>query len=626
MPSVRQAGGCIRGAPSSDTLTEVPFAGLLAVAIVAAVVIAIATNRVAIEFAMLAGLVLQVALGTVEPTAALAGFAHPAVVSIAALFVVAAALRETGATRAIAPALLGQPASVFAAQLRLMAPVALLSAFINNTPVVAMYLPLVRDWARRIRVSPSKLLMPLSFASILGGQLTLIGSASNLIVMGLYLEYLRSSDLVLPGATLQFWGPSLLGLPAACCGIAYLLAVAPKLLPERIAAHRDPRSKRSYTVQMDVLPGSAVAGSSIESAGLRHLPGLYLYEIERAGVVLSAPGPATRLAVGDRLGFTGILDSVVDLQKFRGLAPTERQENGPVAAPTERELAEAVIAASSPLVGRTVREARFRTLYNAAIVAVHRNGEAIRAKIGDIRLKPGDVLLLEAPQGFADLHSNAGDFYLVSSVPGFESPRHDRLGRAAAVFALLVIGLMLGPLEPVVTCLCAALLMVAAGCLPMSKALASLSLPVIVSIAAALGMSAALEQSGAADAIANGLLDACRSMGIGERGMLFAMALTASAFSQVLTKNGSAALMFPIAMATAQDLSLHPEPFAFSLLLGCGLSFMSPVAYQTNLMVYGPGGYRFLDFPRIGLPLTVLLCALCALLCPLVFPFRPLPG
>lgn len=603
-----------------------PLTGLLAVIIVAAVVIALATNRVAIELAMLAGLVLQVVLGAVAPTAALAGFAHPAVIAIAALFVVAAALRETGATRAVAPALLGRPASVTAAQFRLMAPVALLSAFINNTPVVAMYLPLVRDWARRIRVSPSKLLMPLSFASILGGQLTLIGSASNLIVMGLYLEYLRAADLAPPSATLRFWGPALLGLPAACCGIAYLLAVAPKLLPERIGVRRDPLRKRSYTVQMDVLPGSEVAGATIESAGLRHLPGLYLFEIERSGVVLPAPGPDTQLAVGDRLGFTGILDSVVDLQKFRGLAPTERQERGPVAAPAERELAEAVISASSPLVGRTVRGARFRTLYNAAIVAVHRNGEAIRAKVGDIRLQAGDALLLEAPPGFVELHGNASDFYLVSSVPGSDAPRHDRLRRAAAVFALLVIGLMLGPLEPVVTCLCAALLMVAVGCLPMSKALASLSLPVIVSIAAALGMSAALEQSGAAAALAHGLLDACRSMGIGERGMLFAMALTAAAFSQVLTKNGSAALMFPIAMATARDLNLHPEPFAFSLLLGCGLSFMSPIAYQTNLMVYGPGGYRFLDFPRIGLPLTVLLCALCALLCPIVFPFRPLPA
>lgn len=602
-----------------------PLVGLLSVIVVAAVVIALATNRVAIEFAMLAGLVLQIVLGAVAPTAALAGFAHPAVIAIAALFVVAAALRETGATRAVAPALLGHPKSVFAAQFRLMAPVALLSAFINNTPVVAMYLPLVRDWARRIRVSPSQLLMPLSFASILGGQLTLIGSASNLIVMGLYLEYLRAADLAPLSATLRFWGPALLGLPAACCGIAYLLAVVPKLLPDRIGVRSDPRRKRSYTVQMDVLPGSEVAGATIESAGLRHLPGLYLFEIERAGTVLPAPGPETQLAVGDRLGFTGVLDSVVDLQKFRGLAPTERQENGPSAALAERELAEAVIAASSPLVGRTVRAARFRTLYNAAIVAVHRNGEAIRAKIGDIRLRAGDALLLEAPQGFVDLHGNSSDFYLMSSVPGFEAPRHDRLRRAAAVFALLVIGLMLAPLEPVVTCLCAALLMVAVGCLPTSKALASLSLPVIVSIAAALGMSAALEQSGAAGAIAHGLLDACRHLGIGERGMLFAMALTAAAFSQVLTKNGSAALMFPIAMATARDLHLHPEPFAFSLLLGCGLSFMSPIAYQTNLMVYGPGGYRFLDFPRVGLPLTVLLCALCAALCPLVFPFRPLP-
>ena len=575
--------------------------------------------------AMLAGLLLQVLVGAVEPDAAFAGFAHPAVISIAALFVVAAALRETGATTAVAPALLGRPESVLGAQFRLMAPVTLLSAFINNTPVVAMYIPLVRDWARRIRISPSKLLMPLSFASILGGQLTVIGSASNLIVMGLYLQYLDGANLPLPSTATRFWGPALLGLPAACVGMAYLLAVGHKLLPERLGPRDETRRKRSYTVQMDVLPGSPVVGSTIESAGLRQLPGLYLFEIERAGAVLAAPPPETRLAEGDRLGFTGILDSVVDLQRIRGLAPTQRGHEGALAETADRELVEAVIAARSPLVGRTVRDARFRTVYNAAIVAVHRNGEPIRSKIGDIRLEPGDVLLLEAPQGFTDLHGHASDFYLVSPISDFEAPRHDRMLRAAVVFALLVCGLTLVPLEPAVVCLCAGLLAVASGCLPPSKALASLSLPVIVSIAAALGMSAALERSGAATALSSWLLDTCRSAGVGERGMLFAMTLTASLFSQALTKNGAAALMFPVAMATARDLNLHPEPFAFSLILGCGLSFMSPVAYQTNLMVYGPGGYRFLDFPRIGAPLTLLLAGLCALLCPLVFPFRPLP-
>ena len=445
---------------------------------------------------MLAGLFFQVLVGAAEPNAALAGFAHPAVISVAALLVVAAGLRDTGASGAVAPALLGLPRSEAAAQLRLMVPVAVLSAFINNTPVVAMYLPLVRDWARRIRVSASKLLIPLSFASILGGQLTLIGSASNLIVMGLYLAHLEAAGLPLPSPAATFWGPALLGLPAAAAGIAYLVGASRALLPERLQAEEDKTDPRDYTAQMEVLRGSPVAGATVEAAGLRRLPGLFLFEIERAGAVLAAPPPETRLLAGDILGFTGDLDSVVDLQRIRGLAPALREDAGGAADPSGRDLVEAVVAAGSPLAGRTVREARFRTVYNAAIVAVRRNGAAIRAKIGDIRLEPGDTLLLETPRGFARAYRSSSHFYLVSPLEGFEPPRHHRLRAAAAVFGLLVAGLLLAPWEPVVTCMGAAVLMLVAGCARLGRALAGDSLQAVVAIAAALGMGAGLEQSG----------------------------------------------------------------------------------------------------------------------------------
>lgn len=602
-----------------------PPQAILALAVVVCVMGALASNRVSVPAAMVTGLLALVFLGTVQSEAALAGFGHPAVLAIAALFVVAAGLRETGAMFAVGPALLGLPRSAAAAQLRLMLPVTLLSAFMNNTPVVALYLPLVREWAARIRVSPSKLLIPLSFSSILGGQLTLIGSASNLIVMELYLEHLAATGIPAPNPALQFWGPALLGLPAAGLGIAYLLAVAPALLPDRVRLPDPKRWVRRFTVQMEVVPGSPVAGATIEGAGLRRLPGLYLVEINRAGHVIAAPPPRTRLQEGDRLGFAGKLESVVDLQKVRGLAPVQRRDKGPVAAPTERRLAEAVVARNSPLVGRTVRDAQFRDVYNAAIVAVHREGAPIEARIGDIELEPGDTLLLETARGFADLHRDSPDFHLVSRIAGFAPPRHNRLWVAAACFALLVAGLMLAPLEPVVVCLGAAGLMVCTGCLSMKYALRSIPLQVIVPVAAALGLATALEQSGAAAALAGALLETCSNLGLGARGMLFAVILLAAGFSQVLTKNGSAALMFPIAMAVASELGTRPEPFAFSLILGCGLSFLSPVAYQTNLMVYGPGGYRFLDFPRIGAPLTLMLAVMGALLCPWVFPFHPLP-
>ena len=612
-------------ANGSDILTSVTPEGILAVIVVAGVIAAMATNRVAVETAMVAGLLILVLLGTVDPQAALSGFAHPAVIAISALFVVAAGLRETGATTVAAPLLLGRPKSVALAQLRLMAPVALLSAFINNTPVVAMYLPLVHDWANRIRISPSKFLIPLSFASLLGGQLTLIGSASNLIVMGLYLQYLQSAGLPAPSHVLEFWGPALLGLPAAVVGIAYLMLASRVLIPDRLAVPDDLSEAEEWTVDMEVIPGSLLAGARIESSALRGRRGLRLYEIERNGTVIESPAPDTRLEAGDRLGFTGNLDSIVALWRVRGLAPPERRKSGVVTDPDKRELVEAIVAPGSSLVGRTVRETRFRTLFNAAVVAIRRGGATVRARIRDIRLEPGDTLLLEAPKGFVRSHRSSRHFYVVFAIPGFVATRHNRLRRAVAVFLLLVAGLIAAPWEPVVVCLAAAVLMVVLGCVRPPRALAEVSLQVIVAIAAALGMSAALEQTGAASVIAGWLLDACRDIGLGDRGMLFVMILTASGFSQVITKNGAAALMFPVAKATADALNVHIEPFAFSLIFGCGLSFLSPVAYQTNLMVYGPGGYRFLDFPRIGAPLTIVLATLGALLCPLAFPFRPMP-
>ena len=600
-----------------------PLVALLSVAIVAAVILALATNRGGLETAMVGGLILLLIVGAVEPQTAFHGFGHHAVVAIAALFVVAAGLRETGATMSAGPALLGRPKSVAGAQLRLMVPVALLSAFINNTPVVAMYLPIVRDWAKRIRVSPSKLFIPLSFSSQLGGQLTLIGSASNLIVMEMYLEHLASEGLAVPGHVMQFWGPAFLGLPAATAGMLYMISVSPKLLPERIMVPRTVRY-RSYTAQMEVLPGSAIARATLESSGLLQMQGLYLFQIQRMGRVIAEPPPDTQLQAGDRLGFVGNLEPIIDIQQVRGLAPVQRQDTGAVADPSTRELVQVVIAVDSPFVGQHVRDLRLRPVYDAAIVAVHRNKTSLQKKIGDIRIQPGDTLLLETRHGFWDRHRSSSDFSLVTPVSTFAPQQHHRLKRSIFVFGLFLVGMLALPLDPVIICLCTALLMVVSGCLPMGKALRSVDLRVVVVIGAALGMSAALDYTGAVAWISESLVELCSDFGIGRRGMLFIVTLTASAFAQVVTQNGAAALTFPIAMATALQLGVHPEPFAFCLILGANLSFLSPVAYQTNLMVFGPGGYRFLDFPRVGLGLTVLLSIVCALVAPIVFPFRPL--
>lgn len=592
------------------------------IAVVAAIVLVLALDLAAVEVAMLAGLAALVLGGAVDLEPALSGFAHPAVLMIAALFVVAAGLTATGVTQHLAQGMLGRPLGVAAAQLRLMGQVALLSAFLNNTPIVAMYLPIVYDWARKIRISPSKLYMPLSFAAILGGRLTLIGSSSNLVIMGLFVAWTASN----PGAAQlsaaeRFWGPALLGLPAAAGGLLYIVIASRWLLPERKTAIQDQLDSRRYTVEMEVRPDSTIVGKSIETAGLRHLPGLYLAQIVRGEQSIPAPSPDWIIQAGDVLSFAGILESVVDLRKIRGLVPATDQVAKVSSEEHERLLVEAVVSHNSPLVGRTVRAARFRTTYNAAIIAVHRNGEQIHAKVGDIKLRAGDTLLLETHRGFVSGYRNSDDFYLVSDVPGSTPLRHERGRTAFAIFAMLVVALTFSEIPPALAALVAALAMVVTRCVTAGVARASVSVQVLAVIAAALGIGEALNQTGAAAAVSEFLLSGAATVGFGPQGMLFLIVILTAGFAQVLTNNGAAALMFPIAMATAAELGVRPEPFVFTLILGAGTSFMTPIGYQTNLMVYGPGGYKFMDFVRMGTPLTVLIAILAALLAPLAFPF-----
>ena len=293
---------------------------------VALVMLLMLGNRISIDVAMVSGLVLLLLFRVVDVETALSGFSHPAVLMIASLFVVAAGLRRTGAIQSLAERLLGRPETVAVAQFRLMAPVALMSAFVNNTPIVAMYLPVIGEWARRIRVSPSKLFMPLSFAAILGGKITLIGSSSNIVVMGLYLRHLEQnypsfqpSEILSP--VKQFWGPAVLGLPTTIAGIAFVVVLSRWLLPSRKPTPQYVLDTRKYTVQMDIQGDSPIIGKSIEDAGLRHLPGLFVTEVERAAEVIPAPSRHFTLRAGDRLSFAGILESVVDLRQIRGLTP-----------------------------------------------------------------------------------------------------------------------------------------------------------------------------------------------------------------------------------------------------------------------------------------------------------------
>ncbi|MFW6060685.1 MAG: SLC13 family permease [Phycisphaeraceae bacterium] len=581
-------------------------------AIIAVTAVALARHVAGPDLILLGALALTVALGIVDPVAAVQGFGNAGLVTVAALFVVVAGLVQTGALRMFVQPLLGRPRTARRAQARLMLPVAGLSALVNNTPIVAMFLPVVTDWARKIGLSPSRLLMPLSYAAILGGTCTLIGTSTNLVINGLLLAEQ-------PDDGLAFFELAWVGVPCAVVGVTYVLIAGKWLLPDRAPAFSEQDDPRQYTAEMIVDPQGPLVGQTIEQAGLRHLPGLYLAEIDRDGDVLPAVGPEQRIEANDRLVFVGVVESVVDLRKMPGLKPAGDQVFKLNAPATHRSLIEAVVSNSCPLVGRSIREGRFRSTYNAAVIAVARNGQRIvRQKIGDIVLQPGDTLLLEAHRSFAEQQRNNRHFYLVSSVADSAPPRHERAWVALAILVAMVVAVVAGFISMLGAALVAAAAMIATRCCSGTEARGSIDWTVLLVIGAALGLGRAMDTSGAAGGIANLLLQLA-----GENRWLTLVVIYAltMAFTAFITNNAAAVLVFPIAQQAAESLDASLMPFAVAIMLAASNDFATPIGYQTNLMVYTPGGYRFSDYLRLGAPLNGIVFAITVTLTPLVWPF-----
>lgn len=560
---------------------------------------------------MCGGVTLLLTFGVITPQEALSGLANDGMVTIGVLFIVAAGLRETGGMHRLAQRLLGRPGSIPAAQIRLMAPVAFLSAFMNNTPLVAMLLPVVSDWARQCRISASKLMIPLSYATILGGTCTLIGTSTNLVVSGL----LRTTT-DLPG--LRMFDLAWVGVPCTLIGLAYMLLSSRWLLPERRPALSLQDDPREYTVEMRVEAGSPLVGQSIEQAGLRHLPGTYVMEIARNGQVLAAVAPQEALRADDQLVFVGVVDSVVDLRRFRGLVPATNQVFKLGCPRGQRCLIEAVVSDTCPLVGKTIRDGRFRNVYNAVVIAVARNGTRLRQKIGDIALRAGDTLLLEAHPAFVEQQRNSRDFFLISQVEDSAPPRHERAWIAISLLVGMVAVVALGWLSMLNAAMLAAGGMLLSGCCSTSVARRSVNWQVLLVIAAAFGVERALYKTGTAAWLAQTLFEVAGSNPWLALAALYGVTLL---LTELLSNNAAAALMFPIAIATAGTLHANPMPFLIALTIAASCGFATPLGYQTHLMVYGPGGYRFRDYVRIGVPLDLLMGLVAILLIPFLWPF-----
>ncbi|WP_372783507.1 SLC13 family permease [Litorivivens sp.] len=569
------------------------------------------TTRLPADMVLLAGVAVLVFANILTPSEALAGAASEGLATVAVLFVVAQALSDTGVVSWISYNLLGRPKNVASAQLRLMAPVAVFSSVLNNTPVVAMMVPAVRDWARRNNISSSQLMIPLSYAAIIGGTCTVVGTSTNLVVN----DMLKKQ----PGVDgLALFDLAWVGIPCTLVVLGLTIATSRWLLPDRKGEAQRFEDARQYVVEMLVEPGSPLVGKSIENAGLRQLPGMFLIEIDRKGRILTAVSPRETLEGDDRLIFAGDVRSVVDLKNIHGLRVADDQVFKLDTRQSARSLVEVVISPNFPFVGKSVRDMGFRNHYGAAIIAISRDGQHLKTKIGGVELRPGDTLLLETHEDFVENQRYSRDFLLVSKIENSRPVRHEQRGTSGFILLGMVAVVGTGLLSMFKAALLAAAMLVLTRCVRIRDARRSIDWEVLLVIAASIGLGSAMDKTGAAQSIAEVIIGASAGSPVGLLISLFALT---AAFSAVISNMAAAVILFPVAIAASQGLGVAPEPLAVTLMIGASTCFATPIGYQTNLMVYGPGNYQFQDFVKIGVPLTLAVGVVTVLIVPLIWPF-----
>ncbi|MEH6472459.1 MAG: SLC13 family permease [Halopseudomonas sp.] len=584
--------------------------GLITLGTVGTVLTLLLTSRLPTDVILMAALAILIISGVLTPIEALEGFANPGVMTIAVLYIVAAGLKNTGAIQWIAQRLLGQPNDVKSAQLRVMLPSAVLSAFMNNTTVVAMFLPAIQEWAKRLDLPTSKLLLPLSYAAILGGTCTLIGTSTNLVVDGL----LQTEK----GVALSMFELAWLGLPLALIGGIFMFLFGNRLLPRRTGAVEQLDLSREYSVEVLVTKDGPQVGKTIAEAGLRHLSHGYLIEIERQNRLLTAVPPDTALQANDRLIFIGAPECARELRLIQGLQPANGDVEKLKVASHERCLVEAVIGPEFVGLNQTIRHSKFRSKFQAAIISVSREGRRLSGKIGDIKLQVGDTLLLETGEQFLEQYRFRKDFLLVSGLNDSTPPHFDKAPIALGILTAMVAASALGLLSILEAALLAAGAMLVSRCVSPAKARRYVDQTVIVVIAASFSLGAAMTKTGAAAEIAQWLIP---DKGLSPWFALAMIYLLTVMFTESITNNAAAVLMFPIAMAVADQLGVNFMPFAIAIMFAASASFMTPLGYQTNLMVMGPGGYRISDYLRLGAPLSLLVGATSITLIPFIWGF-----
>ena len=546
-------------------------------------------------------LVIFLITGLITPADALSGFSNEGMLTIALLFIVAGAVQKSGKINQIAELWLRKSRTETGAMVRFTIPISILSAFLNNTPIVVTFTPIIKNWCEEHGISPSKFLIPLSYATILGGTITLLGTSTNLVVHGMLLEY------GLEGFSI--FTLTVVGIPVTIIGLLYLVTLGKGLLPDHKGFSQQVKEDvKEYIAEMQVEDTFQFVNQSVRKAGLTDLNGLYLIEIIRKHERVSPVRKTTIIQTGDRLIFAGELSIIAELQKINGLKlrtgtelDFEDLKNGTT------HLVEAVVSHRSSLLSKSIKQSRFRSHYDAGVIAIHRNNERIRSKVGDIVLKPGDSLLLLAGMDFIRKYEQSNDFYVVSRI---EPPKQLNESPLKSWFSIGLLVLMI--------------ILVSVGLLTMLKAMSmavvilllmkiidtedikkNVQLDVLLIIASSLGIGVAMTKTGLADQLASRLIAFGEPVGV--IGILIMVYLLTGVFTEFITNSAAAVLMLPIGLEIANILDLDPIGFAVLIAIAASASFITPIGYQTNLIVYGPGGYKFIDYVKVGAPLHLLV-------------------
>lgn len=552
------------------------------------------------SFTFVIGIAVLGFFGVLTPREIISGFANDQVAVVLMLLLLGDIIRKTSIIENIFDRLFLSAKSYKGFLSRMMLIVSVFSAFLNNTPLVAVMMPYVHSWCKRKNFSPSKFLIPLSYAAIFGGTVTLIGTSTNLIVNGMVAEQKLFPDFQI----LQIFDFIYVGIPMVIIGFIYILFFGNRLLPSKKPVEDEFEShSREYLIEAKVRENSHLIGKTIKEAGLRNLKGLYLVEIVRRSYSLTPVSPEILIDRGDILVFAGNTEDIAELINAKtGLV---LPEIGMLTKMRKAEVIEVVVSQNSTLINKSVRDTNFRAKYDAAIIAVHRNGERIASKIGTVILKAGDVLLLYTGEDFASRTGMTKDFYFISKVRDFVKPEWYKnlvlFGGtilAITLAALHLVSLFMGLLIVIMASL--ALKITTPKELPKSI---DYNLAIIIVLSLALGT--AMIKSGAAALLANNLINLFWPLG--KVGVLFGVYFITTILAAYITNVAAVGIIFPIALTMANNLGLsNPAPFVLTVAYAAAANFITPIGYQTNLMVYGPGGYSFKDFFKVGLPITIL--------------------